>query len=344
MEKKRVGFVDIAKGIAIICVIMGHTLSAYCPMDKRLTMFIYSFHMPLFFIISGWCLKTTDVKIVPVLIKKARQLLVPYILINGIKFLAIGKLSQGKRKFIRRLIYAAGNDMPKGLDAQPVRKIGMTWFLVALFVCQILYLCVKKASEEYNISMWILVIALAMLAVQLKDTVCLPFGIQNGTYGMLFYHIGYVIKKKQIFEKSIKEISPESIILGLFVWGICAKWGGVAMHKAAYTGVISVAGPVCGTYFVVKFSQFIDEKNKAASKFLSWCGKFSMYIYAMHALDIIVLDKMEEFVSGIFVCPSRKAALLFCVVRVTVVLVSAVVFVTAKTAFDHRKMRIAVKE
>ena len=91
------------------------------------------------------------------------------------------------------------------------------------------------------------------------------------------------MKKKQIFEKNIKEISPESIILGLFVWGICAKWGGVAMHKAAYTGVISVAGPVCGTYFVAKFSQFINEKNKTASSFFPGVESFHyIFMRCMH--------------------------------------------------------------
>ena len=48
--------------------------------------------------------------------------------------------------------------------------------------------------------------ALAILAAQLKEKVWLPFGIQTGMYGMLFYHIGYIMKKKQIFEKNIKEM------------------------------------------------------------------------------------------------------------------------------------------
>ena len=85
------------------------------------------------------------------------------------------------------------------------------------------------------------------------------------------------------------------------------------------------------------FSHLINEKNKTASKFLSWCGKFSLYIYAMHALDRIVLPTMKNFVSGVFTCPSKKAALLLCTVRVTVVLVSAIVFVTIKTAFNRKK-------
>ena len=73
--------------------------------------------------------------------------------------------------------------MPKGIDKHSVPMIGMTWFLVALFICQICYLCVKKVSEEYNISMWILVIALAILAAQLKEkhvwNAFLPYRIHN---------------------------------------------------------------------------------------------------------------------------------------------------------------------
>lgn len=57
----------------------------------------------------------------------------------------------------------------------------------------------------------------------------------------------------------------------------------------------------------------------------------------MHALDRIVLPTMKNFVSGVFTCPSKKAALLLCTVRVTVVLVSAIVFVTIKTAFNRKK-------
>ena len=68
-KKKREEFIDIAKGIAILCVIIGHTWKNAYPADKRLMVFIYSFHMPLFFILSGWCLKSTDVKISSVIVK-----------------------------------------------------------------------------------------------------------------------------------------------------------------------------------------------------------------------------------------------------------------------------------
>lgn len=99
IRKQRAEFVDIAKGIAIICIIIGHTWSNYCSIDKRLAVFIYSFHMPLFFILSGWCLKTTDVDIKFTLIKKVRQLVVPYVLINVIRYLLMRPAALVKKIF-----------------------------------------------------------------------------------------------------------------------------------------------------------------------------------------------------------------------------------------------------
>ncbi len=58
MEGKRIDYIDSLKGFAIILVVIGHVIQYYyCPTDfdnKILFRCIYSFHMPLFFIISGF--------------------------------------------------------------------------------------------------------------------------------------------------------------------------------------------------------------------------------------------------------------------------------------------------
>ena len=47
-EQKRIEWVDIAKGIGMILVVYGHT-----SIPKFLSNWIWSFHMPMFFIIAG---------------------------------------------------------------------------------------------------------------------------------------------------------------------------------------------------------------------------------------------------------------------------------------------------
>lgn len=49
-EKKRLVFVDVAKAIAIFLVVLGHVVSS----NTTTKLVLYSFHMPLFFILSGF--------------------------------------------------------------------------------------------------------------------------------------------------------------------------------------------------------------------------------------------------------------------------------------------------
>lgn len=49
--KNRIKFLDIAKGIAILAIIAGHTGPDW------VKQFVFTFHVPVFFIISGYFLK-----------------------------------------------------------------------------------------------------------------------------------------------------------------------------------------------------------------------------------------------------------------------------------------------
>ena len=54
---KRIEYIDIAKGIGILLVIIGHAFRDEMRMENNLAEFVYQlvyfFHMPLFFVISG---------------------------------------------------------------------------------------------------------------------------------------------------------------------------------------------------------------------------------------------------------------------------------------------------
>ena len=55
MNEKRLQYVDIMRGIAITLVTTGHLLQFNgLPTNNPIFEFIYSFHMPLFFAISGY--------------------------------------------------------------------------------------------------------------------------------------------------------------------------------------------------------------------------------------------------------------------------------------------------
>lgn len=85
-EKGRIKSIDIAKGIGIILVVIGHTgISSSLP---GLFHWIYSFHMPLFYFLSGVCFKQEMYKndIRQYLRYRWRNLLLPFIVFNCITF------------------------------------------------------------------------------------------------------------------------------------------------------------------------------------------------------------------------------------------------------------------
>ena len=96
MNTKRLDWIDIAKGIGIILVVLGHTL---VPQVREtdfagfLWIFIYNFHMPLFFFLSGYLFEkglphyTNKGKFI---LGKLQYLMLPYLIFSTFAYLFIG--------------------------------------------------------------------------------------------------------------------------------------------------------------------------------------------------------------------------------------------------------------
>ena len=75
---KRIEYIDIAKGIGILLVVMGHNdFGLVSPFFYKL---IYSFHMPLFFFVSGMLFKS-EIPFFTLLRRRYQTVLQPYIVI-----------------------------------------------------------------------------------------------------------------------------------------------------------------------------------------------------------------------------------------------------------------------
>ena len=74
-RRDREEWIDIAKGIGIILVVFCHIKVSF------LTTYIYWFHMPLFFLISGYLHRQPDslTEIFSVSVQKTYRLLIPYL-------------------------------------------------------------------------------------------------------------------------------------------------------------------------------------------------------------------------------------------------------------------------
>ena len=77
--KKRVEWIDSLRGLAMFLVILGHS---FYIRNNKIRNYLYSFHMPLFFFISGLTTKRKDISFIEFIKKKAKNLLLPYLFLN----------------------------------------------------------------------------------------------------------------------------------------------------------------------------------------------------------------------------------------------------------------------
>lgn len=104
-------WVDVAKGVGIVCVIVGHACTGL------LHDLIYSFHMPLFFFLSGFVHSHAE-DIVKIVGKRIVRLMVPYFLYSS-------------------LIIVVCNGFGRGwLSVISLRGVTPTWFLSCLFMIE----------------------------------------------------------------------------------------------------------------------------------------------------------------------------------------------------------------
>ncbi len=138
--KKRIDWLDIAKGIAIICTIIGHSVE-----KNKIGVFIFSFHMPLFFILSGYTLKKIQFSELPkATLKDFLRLILPVFAVLAIDFI-LQTLFFDKnpislmKSYIKRLIWGTCG-----------HGVGRLWFLVALFWSKLFFRIVLNKITKYR--------------------------------------------------------------------------------------------------------------------------------------------------------------------------------------------------
>ena len=82
-SNNHLSWVDLAKGIGVVLVVLGHLIyhhMALTPIAKA----IYSFHMPMFFIMSGYVMKKDELSLFRYINRKLFRLIVPTILLSAV--------------------------------------------------------------------------------------------------------------------------------------------------------------------------------------------------------------------------------------------------------------------
>lgn len=321
---KRIRYIDIAKGIAIICIILGHLGSS------EINRIVYTFHVPIFFLISGYFFN--DRKSIKEVVKsKAKTLLAPYaftcgviILLATLEGMFIGNpLGNARENFVYWVyasIYGAGDYYSKPFT---IPAIGAIWFLWALFWSNIFF----RASLYFNKYIRIFFIAaLFWTGYNSPKLFWFPFSIQAGACATLYVYIGYLFKNsKDILQKLSFEVKLFCVLSASLAWinfikHFQAFW---MVHSNFGNGINDIFSSICACGIILLISKSIDLHFEPIAKPLSFFGNKSIIVLFIHILelDLDTLNSIEIFdiLSNIGI-PSRYNFTIFVVWKLTVIL------------------------
>ncbi|MGE5462843.1 MAG: acyltransferase family protein [Syntrophothermus sp.] len=287
---KRIEYIDIARGIGILLVVMGH--NDFALVSPLLYKLIYSFHMPLFFFLSGYFLNP-NAEFWSFLRKRFNSLLKPYFFtIFMIYFMSI---SFGRISFetvIGRTIkalYGAGHY----LDWVQL------WFLPHLFVVSLYaYFFYKTAGRINNrwVRWLILLVTLFIASLYLQtfypfkisvlgkgyELFGLPFSLDLVLLSGFFFILGSetrMLRLDDVFSKLFLLLitGAAMILLNLF---FPAR---IDFNTRLFESfLVNTVEAVVGIVFILALSRQLELHTDRLASLFKYFGKISLVILILH--------------------------------------------------------------
>ena len=185
---KRNNALDIAKGIGIVLMIVGH-MTGMIPLHK----FIYQFHMPMFLMFSGYFFDAQKWNsFLAFVTKRFKQLIVPYICFAVVIILVSSMILESDYN----LMLTLSQGIPHAI-----------WYLLILFFVEILFFGLNKINNGISfLGVSILVLALMGQILYWTNIKC-PYSLSAIPVCTVFYILGFMFRK--IAVKIPPPLTPE---------------------------------------------------------------------------------------------------------------------------------------
>lgn len=300
IRTKRRQWVDIAKGIAIIAVVLGHVTYSYSPW-KLLpisVITVWLWHVPVFFLIGGFFVKEERLQNLVSFVKgKLKSLYLPILYIYlpvlflhnwfiKIGFYGVDVEYYGKyvtewegQDFLRHVVEAL-------LFAGREPLLGAMWFVYVLFMAlcclSIVSWSLRKCIKEDQVYEYVRFVVLLLGAVlsctmtKLYDVTIPRFS--NMIVAVWLLYIGMLLVQKRKVEFNNKYVALISVVIA---YHAATTQGGVNFAANLFSEVVSLtANSVACLYLICFISKRIE--GSLVGKILSKAGEDSFYIMCLH--------------------------------------------------------------
>ncbi len=328
MNTKRIVYLDVARGIGMLLVVMGHV--EY--IDIAIRQFIAAFHMPLFFLISGILIqerREEEKNFIALAKRKICNMMIPYAIFSILSFCIEG-----------------GRLAVKGLDGWDVvfrqlyqsfclQGVSTLWFLPALLMSELIFIGLRRKSFHKGTVIISAVIVLLCICFNYAERAwyfahaeSLLCGMLHDILSMLlrnvlcvgFIAVGYYWNK--IFAEKMKKVSWElffSCVGGVITYVVVIRNGSMDLRTMSLQfAPLYLISAICGGLTVITLCRlFVKLPCEPLTKIFAFYGANSLIIMVTH-MDFRVLN-ISIKVANLLV--KGRPQILFCVLIVLFVFV-----------------------
>ena len=279
--------INIARGIALLCVLIGHSFPDVQIGIKSVGVYyvwrsMYSFHMGAFFFLSGFVngkkLCGVRVSLTKEVIKKIKRLLIPYFFYS---FFIL---------FLKQVMAVFANNQFELSDAWRillgVSPHGGMWYLWTLFIVSLVCLIINRFSRNQGIFLTIGIICFLLFYI-IPNTV-----FENVFKYFIYYSIGICIQQNYEPIKRIITVKMALIIslITAVIFVLCVYFDGEYILSC-----------LCGIWILMVLSILISmHKNNLVYKAL---GELGFYSYDIYLFSYFIEVGMQIIFYKIFSIP-----------------------------------------
>lgn len=294
MEATHYAFVDILKGIAILLIVYGHIIPGAVPF---VTYWVSTFHIPLFFFVSGLLFNSIKYKdnLFRFFKNRAKGLAFPFLVFSIIVALGYYYVIEDYYSFLIGLITTGWGGYA-------------LWFVPVLIMVEIAFYPLSKMRST-------LVLACIIICAILSFISSVKIGLVSNNMllafcGIWFYGIGNLCRPFLIYTKKVGVtyyvLCITGFLLSLLYLPVChilPEWFINKIPSPVYyiTPLFAIGGMVGISLFIERYF------NRYIITFLSTCGKYSLIILAFHQIICMIA---QQYVSS-------KLAILIMIVSLT---------------------------
>lgn len=314
---RRIAWIDNARGLGLLAVFIGHLNVPFA------TAWVYTFHMPLFFFLSGLLYQGCEkYGFLQFAWKRFKSLVIPYFTLGAVIAL------------FYCCVYAWHHE-PADIYIEMLRSFLVQehywtiWFLAALFLTQLMYYGLDWCFHrwKYAVSGASVIVCLFGLLRYRLGWGSLPWNLDIAFVSQLFFHLGYRFMKMDKvrelfigakFEKRMVWILLVCLLINIVAAKACIMLSGhsLDMSIGMYGNeLMTMIAAIAGILFIVILATVTH------SRFVTYLGCNTMILFAWHSRIVIVACGMLYAHFGLFQLSGPGNELMRALITLIVILI-----------------------